>query len=480
MANQSRTMVVHVGLILVLAMAGACGGRGSGLTPPNQLGPTILPSKGALLSLHGHATKAPTPPLLPAYLPVPTLAEHRYSVFIMPVVSATPTGTPIPYLIVSQGTVGGIYTGGASCPQPDCGPNASWSRGGVPAGTDLTFTPNPAPINMLIPIALFTTTSGATPAVDTVTGSWIDGKYSGPWSQIWDIVLPNFYRIKINPSAPNPTATPTMLVGLGPYSTQSTIQGNLYTELKGSYFAATPNPSTAAGLDPTPLPTATQQARVDFVFDGQTPEPFGLSFKKLSEMPGRTTNIEFTWQTAYFDGTNYQYTGASTVATQPLPCDNLSNEVLNLFVGDRTPQDNLLIYLYGNQNTVPAVIYHSGSNPMDNTVITITGKPQVGQSITVTFVTSTQYNLAYNYVQADTTTSQVGMHPTAINADSTASTLVSTSASGSAVKLTPVAPNNPGFPVIGAIVAGGASATIKQHYTDAIAWGWVITSPGQA
>jgi len=275
-------------VVLFLVAEAGCGGQSGSVGLGERTAGSQQP--GIKNSIpRAFKTQVPATPAVPSYAIVP---ERRWAAgvtrFIMPVVSSTPTGTPIPYTIVAQGTVGGFYTGGASCSQPDCGPLASWKNGSVPATTTLTFSPNPAPINTVIPIALWSTALQTTPDLYTTSASWTDGSYSGLWSFQWDLVLPLIYSIKINPSAPNPTSTPTMLYGLGPYSTQSTIQGNIYTELKGSYFAATPQPNTVASLDPTPMPTATQQGRIDFVFDGQTPQPFGLSFKKSTLMPGRT------------------------------------------------------------------------------------------------------------------------------------------------------------------------------------------------
>ena len=470
-----RVPATFLFLTMVSASFAACGGHRS-LTPePNSEGGNFGGERRLVGSARAFATKVPAPPVT-----IPNLSELRagaahYGIFIRPVVSATPTGTPIPYLIVSQGTVGGIYTGGASCAQPDCGPDATWSKGSVPAGTDLTFTPNPAPINNVIPIALLATTSGATPAVDTVTASWVDGKYSATWSQIWDIVLPFIYRVKINPSAPSPSATPTMLFGLGPYSSASTIQGNLYTDIEGSYFASTPDPNTVHNLDPTPMPTATQQERADFVFDGQTPQPFGLSFKKTTLMPGRTYDVNLTWQTAYFDGANWIYSGAVATASAKLPCDNLSNEVANYYLGDKTPVDNLAVSLSNDpriNNTLPAIIYSPGSNPNDNAAITILKPTQgSGPGIEVSFITKKTYNLTYNYTSADTTPAEVASHlNAAIAADPTASQLVKANVGKATVTMMPAAPYYPGFPTIQVTALNGANLAARAHYTSALSW----------
>ena len=465
-SKRTRLSILIFALWIGAAMQVACSGHRSAVQPSL---PILRPVSRSLRS----TPVPPPPPSIRGIVSVPR--GLGYFPQIVTVASATPTGTPIPYAMLSQGTVGGFYTGGANCTQPDCGPTATWMNGQVPAGTTLSFTPNPAPINQLIPIALWSTTSHTNPNTYTTTGSWNDGAYNGQWSFLWQVVLPIFYNITVNVAAPSPQATPTMLYGLGPYSTVTSIGGNVYSELEGSYFARTPNPNTVANLDPTPMPTATQQERIDFAYDGSTPQPFGLTFAKSTLMVGRSYDLQLTWQTAYYDGTQWVFSGAiATAKSAQFPCDNLSNEFVNYYLGDGTQVDQLAIFLsMQTGDTLPAMVYSLGSNPSDKSVISIIDpfNGGVGPSIVVTLIRNSTYNLTFKYTSADTTKAIVASHlASAINSDPTARRLVSASASGPSVALVPVAPNYPGFPEVEAQGNNGANVSVSSTYTDATAW----------
>jgi len=189
--------------------------------------------------------------------------------------------------------------------------------------------------------------------------------------------------------------------------------------------------------------------------------------------PPLTYGLELTWQTAYYDGTTYQYTGAIATASQQLPCDNLSNEVVNFYLGDNTPFDNLAIYLsVQTKNILPVIIYSAGTNPLDKTVVTVKKPtPGIGPSITLEFITSSTYDLTYNYTALDTSPEAVATHlAAAIKADSTAGKEVTAAPSGPSVTLRPIPPYYAGYPNFKYGLSGGAQASVISYFSDGVTW----------